>query len=351
MSAADEREKQAKIKAEQAAQEQDEREDDNGVGKTFMSVSVASRDPSAAVNDAATAEIAAIKTQAEQVAKGIKAEAEREAKEQADRVNASTSEIKAKAEREIAEMKAKAEKERKQQVPAKAAVRVVGATGSNAYAINGMYEATTELSGDMPVYRNVDDGDRWLEYHATLMSWQVKPTAGKGTNTCTAYCVVPVKCLPQDCPPGQWRVYDGDTWGPQPAVTISVVTQKEVEAYLAELKSEAVRLVKGSQHVRITGATGSKAGNINGMYKPTQELRDNVTVYVKVEDGDMWLEYHAVTRKWQVKTTAGKGEDGGWAYCAVPVKCLPEKCPAGQWQVGDGTKFDPQPAITISVVI
>ena len=239
-------------------------------------------------------------------------------------------------------------------------VRIAGATGPKAGHINGMYKPMEALNDNLTVYVKVGDGSKrwdgskwWLMYKASDQRWNVQTTyrLTRRVDVSDAYCAVPVKCLPQDCPPGQWRVYDGDTWGPQPAVTISVVTQKEVEAYLAELKSEAVRLVKGSQHVRITGATGSKAGNINGMYKPTQELRDNVTVYVKVEDGDMWLEYHAVTRKWQVKTTAGKGEDGGWAYCAVPVKCLPEKCPAGQWQVGDGTKFDPQPAITISVVI
>ena len=225
-------------------------------------------------------------------------------------------------------------------------VRIVGATGQNACAVNGIYEATTEMSGDMPVYVKVDDSDMCLAYHAAVKQWLVKITA-EGTDGCISYCAVPVKCLPEDCPAGRWYVYDGTKIDPQPAVTISVVTQKEIEAYLAELKREAARVVKGSQHVRINGATGPAAGLINGIYKPTQECCSNVTVYRKVDDVDMWLEYRAATMSWQVKDTAAKGKDGCMAFCAVPTKCLPEKCPAGQWKVNDGSKLAPQPAVTI----
>ena len=69
--------------------------------------------------------------------------------------------------RPVHELKAKAENEGKQQVPAKATVHIAGATGNRANEINGMYEATTEMSGDMPVYIKMGNPDMWLEYRAT----------------------------------------------------------------------------------------------------------------------------------------------------------------------------------------
>ena len=120
----------------------------------------------------------------------------------------------------VYEIKSLAEKEGNQQVPAKAAVRITGATGYCANEINGMYEATAEMSGDMPVYAKVDDGDMWLEYNAFLKDWQVKPTSDKGLDRCMASCAVPAKCLPEKCPLGRWYVHDGTKRGPQPAVTI-----------------------------------------------------------------------------------------------------------------------------------
>ena len=250
----------------------------------------------------------------------------------------------------VYEMKAKAEKVGKQQVPAKATVRITGATGNLANEINGMYEATTEISGGMPVYAKVGNSDRWLEYHAANSQWQVKFTCQKGEDGGLAVCAVPAKCLPEKCPAGCWQVFDVTEWGLQPAVTISEVTQGDVDAFLAEVQSEAAHVVKGSQHVRFTGAMGSNAGDINGVYRPTEELCGNISVYRKVDDDDMWLEYNPALKQWQVKPTISKGKDGGWAICAVPVKCLPEKCAPGQWVVADGDMFYPQPAITISEV-
>ena len=228
-------------------------------------------------------------------------------------------------------------------------VRIDGATGPNSVAINGIYEATTELSGDLPVYAKVGCRDFCLEYRADRKQWQLKLTSSKGTDGCRAFCPVPDKCLPEKCPAGQWEVNIGGKWGPQPAVTISVVTVEEVDAHRSQVAREAGRVLKGSHNVRITGATGSNAGHINGLYKPTKELCDNATVYVKVNDGKMLLEYHAAHMQWQVKSTTSKGTSRCTMYCAVPGKCLPEDCPAGQWKVYDSTKYDPQPAVTISV--
>ena len=227
-------------------------------------------------------------------------------------------------------------------------VRITGATGDCAGRINGVYKPTEEMCGNVTVYAKVgEDCNTWLVYIATTKSWNVQVTEHKGTGRNTAFCRVPAKCLPQSCPMSQWRVAPGSVL--QPAVTITVVTQEEADAYLAEVEREAARVVKGIEHVRITGATGPKADYINGEYKPTEEMSGNVTVYVMVEDGTKWLEYNASIKQWQVKETEHKGTNLAWATCDVPVKCLPEHCPSGKWRVAASASspFVLQPAITI----
>ena len=231
-------------------------------------------------------------------------------------------------------------------------VRIAGATGINADKINGVYNPTDELSdGNVTVYRKMEDSDLWLEYLASTKEWQVKPIAKKGTDACLAYCDVSVKCLPEECRAGQWRVYDGSTFVPQPALTVTVLNKKEVEAHRIELQQEAARVVKGDCSVRIDGATGINADKTNGTYVPTDELSDgNVTVYRKMEDGNSVLVYRASAKQWLMQPTANKGSNLGWAYCNTNDKRLPEECPAGQWRVYDGSKFIPQPAVTVTVL-
>ena len=234
-------------------------------------------------------------------------------------------------------------------------VRIIGAVGAKHAIINGVYKPTEELCDNAIDYVRVDDSNRWLEYNASLNQWQVKPTSGKGKSGCYAYCPVSPKCLPQDCPEGFWRVHDSaDKWETQSLLAIAVVTHAEADAFLAEVEREAARVVKGSQHVRIFGAFGV----VDGIYKPTAEMWDNVTVNVKVDDDDtICLEYHAAKKQWQVKDTACKGKDGCYAFCAAYAKCLPEECPKGQWYLprdvatSDAvTMFNPQPIVIISVV-
>ena len=225
-------------------------------------------------------------------------------------------------------------------------VRITGAVGAKHAIINGVYKPTEELCDNATDYVRVDDTNRWLEYNSSIKQWQVKSTAGKFTSSCYAYCTVSAKCPPQDCPEGEWVVsIVADEWVSQPAVAISVVTQQEAEAHLAEVEREAARIVKGSQHVRIFGAFGV----IDGVYKPTEEMHGNATVYVKVDDDDMWLEYHAERKQWQVKETVHKGTKRCYASCAVGVKWLPHECPVGEWFIGDEyTKSESIPTITIS---
>ena len=151
---------------------------------------------------------------------------------------------------------------------------------------------------------------RWLEYRASLKQWQAKPSADKGTDTCTAYCTVPAKCLPQECPVGKWVVSHDD--GPdntgtgftsQPEVVISILTSEDLEVYYAFVRRAAIRMANEHRFVCITGATGKRAGEINGMYEATTEvaLRGDMPVYVKVGKGEVELVYNATNKQWQVR--------------------------------------------------
>ena len=100
---------------------------------------------------------------------------------------------------------------------------IIGATGANGDSVNGEYKATTELSCEMPIYAKVGSTVMILEYLDVAKAWQAKNKTDKGLNRALAYCKVPAKCLPQDCPVSKWEVTDNTNFHPQPAVTISVV--------------------------------------------------------------------------------------------------------------------------------
>ena len=106
----------------------------------------------------------------------------------------------------------------------KACVRITGAAGPHAHKINGMYEATTELSEKMPIYAKVGDACMLLECRPR--QWHVKDPEQKGKNSAWAYCTVPAKCLPQECPAGKWYECSAGTWVAQPAITIKAVERK-----------------------------------------------------------------------------------------------------------------------------
>ena len=49
----------------------------------------------------------------------------------------------------------------------------------------------------------------------------------------------------------------------------------------------------GTPWVKISGAVGSLATFVNGVYEPTAEYSGGVSVYKKTDDGDTWLEFWA----------------------------------------------------------
>jgi hypothetical protein len=103
-------------------------------------------------------------------------------------------------------------------------VRIAMVAGYHAARVNGMYEATSERSADgtVTIYRKVGDVYRLLlEYYAPNKQWQVKPQKYKGTALAWISCAVPAKCLPEECPVGQWQVDTSGQFEAQPAVTVA----------------------------------------------------------------------------------------------------------------------------------
>ena len=206
-------------------------------------------------------------------------------------------------------------------------IRIAGATGTNATSVNGVYEPTEEVSNGVTVYRKVGDANKWLEY--TALKWMVKPTKDK--NTAYGWCILDVDqvILPEKCIGKSLRVYDGS----------SFLEQKDCKISIASV-----------QPIRLSGATGVNGTSINGVYEPTDEVANGITVYRKVGDADKWLEFGAAGKsEWVVKKTADKGFARGWASLFVDQLIVPEKCKEGAWQVYDGAKFALQKELKVTI--
>ena len=106
--------------------------------------------------------------------------------------------------------------------------------------------------------------------------------------------------------------------------------------------------------VAIRGATGLPTYLIDGVYEPTEELHDGRAVYRK-QDGQRWIEYHAVTaggkkHVWMVKPTASRGKSEGYmrstAACEAAVTV--EQVPG--WDVHDGSTWAAQASVSVQRV-
>jgi hypothetical protein len=63
-------------------------------------------------------------------------------------------------------------------------VQLIGATGSAAAIINGIFDPTSppEHHDGHLTYRKRDNQDIWLEYYGATKHWSVKTTKSKGTD-------------------------------------------------------------------------------------------------------------------------------------------------------------------------
>ena len=113
-------------------------------------------------------------------------------------------------------------------------VQLSGATGNNAYRINGYYEPIDEIVGNASVYKKLGDGaDAWIEYHAATGQWMVRPTSERGTTSGWARATMyPARPL-EDCPSRCWEVKVGSSWINQPSFSVSISSRALFEAAYA----------------------------------------------------------------------------------------------------------------------
>ena len=79
-----------------------------------------------------------------------------------------------------------------------------------------------------------------------------------------------------------------------------------------------------------------KASFINGIFDPTDENVNGLTVYCKRGDADTWLMYRPPTKCWSVQETSRKGTSKRYAALRCGGPCLPENGPERTWRVGTG---------------
>ena len=115
----------------------------------------------------------------------------------------------------------------------------MGATGSKTSRINGIFEATEEESGGMPIYRKLDDYDVVLLYSPPAKMWIIQAAKDRGSFLKWAYLRCDPPHLPEKGPKGAWQVDDGSAFCLQDAVAISFPTQAEVAS--AALLAASIR--------------------------------------------------------------------------------------------------------------
>ena len=89
------------------------------------------------------------------------------------------------------------------------AVCIEACTGPISSRVNGIFEPTAEVCGDLPVYKKKGSNDTWLEFSCDERKWYVRPSRDRNSRAGWAHCSVDVICLPQDCPAGKWKVGTG----------------------------------------------------------------------------------------------------------------------------------------------
>ena len=97
----------------------------------------------------------------------------------------------------------------------------------------------------------------------------------------------------------------------------------------------------------ISGATGARAAEINGVLEPTEEKGlDGRVLYRKRGDGSVCMEHFG--GRWEVKAVSSKGTDACYAY--VAGGCAAEACTSRMWKVFDGTTWPDAPFVKMVAV-
>lgn len=204
------------------------------------------------------------------------------------------------------------------------------------------------------------------------LRWYLKPAANKGpeSSICFAYVAIDLKApaLPDNMNNAKWKVSTAEgfvdqdigmksaTNLPTPPNLLQLVANKTKEL------SEEARLLDFENSrpplpgaFTITGATGSSSAKINGTFEPTEEVQNELPVFVMKGNAGMWCE--AVKGKsgwrWYIKPTVNKGPDSSvcFAYASFTEDnvVLPHDIPITNWTIYADKNWVNQS--TVSVVL
>jgi len=225
---------------------------------------------------------------------------------------------------------------------------VRGASGINAFKINGVYDPIDEYSGGWPVYQRRGGVDYWLEYTEDRGNWQIKSASHRGMDSAFAYVDSYPAKFPEKCG-NTWWVYTGNKgaeansgWEKQKSMSVmsSVERQAEDQKLFEKRKAHCVP-------VDIRGATGPRGGGLNGVFEPSDEMKGGWPVYRKRDDGEWWLEYDACPQKWMIRPTSCRGTTRGRAYILCDPHTRPENA-KGVWRLSDGKGgWAPEPTVQV----
>jgi hypothetical protein len=131
-----------------------------------------------------------------------------------------------------------------------------------------------------------------------------------------------------------------------------LIVQAAAEAEGGTKRAAGAAELAAMRAFQISGATGPRAPDVNGVYTRTDELKNGKPVFCKVDTGGARCCWFARTNRWMVSPV--KHKDANTALGAAKTKqpCLPHPAMAGMgWEVGTGgSGFVVQPKVAVRVL-
>ena len=136
----------------------------------------------------------------------------------------------------------------------------------------------------------------------------------------------------------------GSTVPPAPSSSSTFTSTGETKTDSNSNYPKNVQIHK--KRVIFTGATGSFASSINGVYDPTEEIHNNHTVFEKHDKGGMLLVF-SPNKKWIVQPRHEKKNNSNSAWCeSVNLDCL-DPVDITSWNVYNN-KWEVQDSVKVS---
>jgi hypothetical protein len=130
-------------------------------------------------------------------------------------------------------------------------------------------------------------------------------------------------------------------------------SKESFQKHLYFLEREKAREpIEGS--VVIEGATVDRSKYVNGVFEPTKESCNDMTVYQKKGDPDICMEVVKISPgewRWCIKPAKGRGPDASvcFGYGRQYEKGPPQQCRASKWCCYDGSSFVTESTITCTI--